>query len=99
LTNTIYDSDRKVAEQGKLSRGDSKHQQNFLDAIRSGDRLNAEIVGGHKSTLFCHLGNIAYCTGLTLEIDPATGQIRNNSAAAKLWACDYRQGWMPNASP
>jgi predicted dehydrogenase len=93
---TIYDSDRKVVEKDKLGRGDSEHQQNFLDAIRNGAQLSAEIEDGHKSTLLCHLGNIAYRTGQTLEIDPSNGHIRNNLAAEKLWTCDYRQGWMPN---
>lgn len=94
---TIYDSDRKIVEKDKLSRGDSEHQQNFLEAIRNGSSLNAGIEEGHKSTLLCHLGNIAYRTGQTLEIDPSTGHIRNNPTAEKLWACDYRKGWMPNA--
>jgi predicted dehydrogenase len=94
---TIYDPERKVVEENKLSRGDSEHMQNFLDAIRNGSSLNADIEEGHKSTLLCHLGNIAYRTGQTLEIDPSTGHILNNAAAEKLWACEYRKGWMPNA--
>ena len=34
---------------------------NFLQAVRANDadQLNADILQGHRSTLLCHLGNIA----------------------------------------
>jgi hypothetical protein len=43
------------------------------------------------------LGNIGYRTGQTIQVDPATGHIQNNATANKLWACEYRKGWFPNA--
>jgi predicted dehydrogenase len=93
---TIYDGQGKVVEQDKLSRGDDEHLADFLAAVRNGSRPNADIEDGHKSTMFCHLGNIAYRTGQALDIDPSTGHILNNTAAEALWAREYRQGWMPN---
>ncbi|MCG7860602.1 gfo/Idh/MocA family oxidoreductase, partial [Flavihumibacter sediminis] len=42
---------------------DAIHLNNFLDAIRKGSPLNAEIIGGHQSTLLVQLGNIAQRTG------------------------------------
>ncbi len=92
---TIYDAQRKVVEQDKLGRGDDEHLADFLAAIRNGSRPSADIEVGHKSTMFCHLGNIAYRTGQSLEIDPANGHIRGSAAAQALWARDYRPGWMP----
>jgi predicted dehydrogenase len=92
----IYDPKGKKVESDKLSRGDAEHLQNFLDAIRGGAKLNADIEEGHKSTMFCHLGNIAYRTGQTLTVDPATGHISDNAAADALWGREYRDGWMPN---
>ena len=74
---------------------DSFHLQNFFDAIRKGARLNSDIEGGHKSTLLAQLGNIAQRTGAILETDPASGRIRNNPEAAKLWSRDYEKGWEP----
>jgi predicted dehydrogenase len=92
---TIYDHDRKVKENEKSGGGDAEHLSNFLDAVREGSKPNADVEDGHKSTLLCHLGNIACRTGKSLEIDPTNGHIRNNSAAEALWAREYRSGWIP----
>ena len=91
----LYDVKGKKIESDKLGRGDAEHLQNFLDAIRNGAKLNAELEEGHKSTMFCHLGNIAYRTGQTLSVDPSNGHIINNTAAEALWAREYRDGWRP----
>ena len=85
---------RKLVEDEKGERGDAEHLSNFLDAVRNGSRPNCDIEEGHKSTMLCHLGNIAYRTGQPLEIDPSNGHIEN-SAAKALWACEYRKGWLP----
>jgi len=82
---------RKTA--GGLS--DTPHMRNFLDCIRSGKRPNADIEEGHKSTLLCHLGNIAWRTGHTLNTDPETGRILGDKEAAALWKREYRKGWEP----
>jgi predicted dehydrogenase len=94
---TIYDPDRRVVEKGPAGRGDAQHLANFLDAIRDGTALNADVEEGHKSTLLCHLGNIAVRTGQPLTIDPESGHILNNTAAEALWAREYRKGWLPEA--
>jgi predicted dehydrogenase len=77
--------------------GLSGHVANFVDAIRADDpaRLNSPIVEGHKSTLLCHLGNIAHRTGLALECDPANGHVLNSPAAMELWTREYEPGWEP----
>ena len=74
---------------------DANHIRNFLDAIRIGTSLNADILSGHKSTLLVQLGNIAVRSGSTLNIDPATGRIKNNNSALKLWSREYHKGWEP----
>jgi predicted dehydrogenase len=91
----IYDRAQKVVEKDGGRRGDDEHLADFLAAVRGGSRPNADIEEGHKSTMFCHLGNIAYRTAQALEIDPASGRIVGNGAAQALWSREYRNGWMP----
>jgi predicted dehydrogenase len=91
----IFDVKGKEVAQGNGPGGDKVHFQNFLDCIRNGKRPNSEIEEGHKSTLLCHLGNIAYRTGHTLNIDPKTGQIIGDKDAEALWSREYRPGWEP----
>jgi predicted dehydrogenase len=92
---TLYDPQRKVVETEKSNGGDAEHLSNFLAAIRGGATANADIEEGHKSTLLCHLGNIACRTGQPLEIDQSNGHIVNCSAAEALWKREYRAGWIP----
>ena len=85
------------AEKVDGPRGDIQHADDFLDAIRN-DRplgLNAEILEGHRSTLLCHLGNIAYRTGRTLKCDSRDGHVLDDPDAMKLWKRDYEPGWEP----
>ena len=62
---------------------------------KTGKRPNADIEEGHKSTLLCHLGNIAYRTGHTLNIDLKSGHIIGDKDAEALWSREYRPGWEP----
>jgi predicted dehydrogenase len=104
----IYDLDNKVVKEVKNDIEvnardrtnpsqllDALHIQNFFEAISKGTALNAEIVGGHQSTLLCQLGNIALRSGGTLNIDPSNGHIKDNPGALQYWKRDYHQGWEP----
>lgn len=94
---TIYDMQGKQVEEIKLDGGDTVHLTNFLEAIRSDGKteLNAPIAEGVKSTLLCHLGNIAYRTGHTLHLDPEKRQIVGDTEATALWTREYRKDWEP----
>jgi predicted dehydrogenase len=74
---------------------DALHIVNFFEGIRKGAVLNADILGGRKSSLLCELGNIAYRIGESLEIDPQNGRILNNPRAMQYWKREYEQGWEP----
>jgi len=97
-SHTVYDErDKEIEKTSSSSQGDNEHIVNFLDAIRNDGpfRLNAEIEIGHKSTLLCHLGNIAHRTGRTLNCDPANGHILGDDEAMRLWRREYFDGWEP----
>ncbi|MEX2306693.1 MAG: Gfo/Idh/MocA family oxidoreductase [Pirellulales bacterium] len=92
----IVDRAGKELERGNGSRGDDEHARSFLDSVRNGSRPSCDVEEGHKSTMFCHLGNIAYRTGQSLEVDPTNGHILNKSVAEAFWGREYRKGWMPD---
>lgn len=91
----LYDVKNKEIDKKSAAAGDKDHLENFLACIRSGSRPNADIEEGHRSTLLCHLGNIAYRTESVLKIDPTNGHILENEAAKKLWGREYENGWEP----
>ena len=97
---TIYDLNNKVVREIKSKREglfdfDTIHFANFLDGIREGKELRSGIEEGQKSTVLCHLGNIAWRTGHTVNFDPKTRKITGDEAAAALSSRDYRPGWEP----
>ena len=57
---TIYDLKGKQVEAIKGTGKDEAHLDNFFDAVRGSAKPNSEIEEGHKTTMLCHLGNIAY---------------------------------------
>jgi predicted dehydrogenase len=73
---------------------DNYHMQNFVDAVQKGSSLNSPIDEAIKSTLLCHLGNMAQHTGETLHVDTNTGK-PTSTEAMKLWGRSYEKGWEP----
>ncbi|QDT63061.1 Gfo/Idh/MocA family protein [Calycomorphotria hydatis] len=59
------------------------HFANWVQAIRSRRRedLFAEIREGHLSSSLCHLANVAYRTGRTLDFDGETETVKNDDEA------------------
>ena len=91
----MYDPKGKEIRKETGKGGDEVHIANLIAAARGAAKPNSEIEDGHKSTLLCHLGNIAHRTGRTLHCDPATGRIVNDTEAMKLWGREYAAGWEP----
>ncbi len=95
-TYVVFDkNDKKIDEGTQAGGGQAEHLQNFIAAIRADDagQLNQPILEGHKSTLLCHLGNIAQRTGRTAQCDPANGHIQNDAQQQALWQREYDPAW------
>ena len=92
---TVFDVKGKEVRKVPGTANMAGHLANFLAAIRGDAALNSEIEEGHKSTLLCHLGNIAHRTGRTLTCDPKNGHILDDKAAMALWTREYAKGWEP----
>ena len=85
----------KLREGKGAGGGDPAHIGNFIEAIRGNAKLNSPIEDGQKSTMLCHLANIAYRTNTVVQCDPKTGKLIDNPAGEKLWKREYRKGWEP----
>jgi predicted dehydrogenase len=92
---TIYDVKGKELRKATGKAGDVEHVANFLAACRGSAKLNSEIEEGHRSTLLCHLGNIAHRTGRSLRCDPKSGHIVDDKEATALWTREYAKGYEP----
>jgi predicted dehydrogenase len=90
---TLFDMHDKEVSTHTDRGGDSDHLADFLKAIRTSSRPNAEIEEAHQSTLLCHLGNIAYRTRQSLDIDPSNGHIKNLESSDNWWSKEYEKGW------
>lgn len=104
---TVYDQDNNEVWRRSRTAGEATmdvrggggltdfHIANMLEVIRNGDSVEqySPILEGHKSTLLCHLGNIAQHTGEALVCDPSNGHILNSEAAQSMWGRTYEPGW------
>lgn len=93
----LYDENGDEIERQQPSFSDLPHFTNFIDGIRDGAVLHAEIEDAQRAALMCHYGNIAYRTGTVVHTDPDTGaMIDATDEARALWGRDsYREGWLP----
>ncbi len=91
----IHDLKGAQIDAGSGPGGDVVHFRNWIDAIRDGARLNQDIEDAQRSTLLCHLGNIAYRVRREIHFDPVQRQIVGDAEARALWSREYRPGWQP----
>lgn len=91
----VFDMQGKELDRQSITRGEFEHLHDFLDSVRNDSKPTADVQTGVDSALLCHLGNIAYRTGTTVDFNPAERRIVNNSPAEDLWKRQYREGWEP----
>ncbi|MBL9135050.1 MAG: Gfo/Idh/MocA family oxidoreductase [Verrucomicrobiales bacterium] len=94
----VYDPKGVEIKSASGPGGDVLHFRNWIDAIRDNTALNQEIEDGQRSTLLCHLGNIAYRLRREIHFDPVQRKIVGDSDARKLWSREYRPGWKSKLS-
>jgi predicted dehydrogenase len=90
---TEQEADAKVETLNAQGTGEAPHLQNFINCVRSRKRaeLKAEVEEGHYSTALCHLANIAYRTGRTVNFDSKQERfIGDQEANASLTRANYR---------
>ena len=68
------------------------HVADFIDAIRTGRKANANAEVAHLTTSLCHLGNIAMQVGQSLRFDPEQERFVDSPAANELLARKYHEG-------
>jgi hypothetical protein len=67
--------------------------ERFIAGVRSrkAEDLGVEIEEGHYSSGLCHLGNIAYRLGRTVNFDPASETFAGDEEANAMLTRDYRE--------
>jgi predicted dehydrogenase len=94
-TCRVYDLNDKLVREVPGKGDDVVHFANFIAAIREGKSLNSEIEEGQRSARLCHLANIAWRSGHTLQLQAPSWKIVSDKKASAFVARTYRHGWEP----
>lgn len=77
---------------GELPLKIANHAEDFIDAIKTSRRPNADIEIGFRSAALCHLANIANRLGRSVNFDPAAEKVVGDAEAQAMLSRNYRQG-------
>jgi predicted dehydrogenase len=69
------------------------HYRNFLDCVKSRQDPIEPVETGHRTSMLCHLGNIAMRLKRKIKFDPQTLQIVGDDEAAGMLARPLRAPW------
>ncbi len=88
--------DKKPGPSGKGGGAHRELLRNFYDVVRSRKTsdLLAPVKYGRTAAALCHLGNIAYRLGRTVEFDPKTETFPGDEKANALLTRTYRAGFV-----
>ena len=74
---------------------DADHIEDFVSAVRSRKRPNADIEVGHRSMIMVHYANISHrLDGRTLRIDPHNENVIDDPEAMSFFRRTYREPWV-----
>jgi predicted dehydrogenase len=71
------------------------HFANFIAGIRSGEKLHSPVAEGNVAVTMLQWSNVAWERNRVLELDTATGKVKNDAEAMKQWGRAYEPGWEP----
>jgi predicted dehydrogenase len=93
---TFLGRDRKP---GPAAKAPSNEYERFIAGVRSRkiEDLGVDIEDGHQSSSLCHLGNIAYRLGRTVNFDPKTETFPGDAQANALLTREYRAPYVVRA--
>ncbi len=74
----------RLRNEGRPPAGDflTPHLQDFLDCVRTRQQPACDLKAGRVSSALCHLGNIAYRLGRSIDFDPVKESFGADRAAA-----------------
>ncbi|MDR3405753.1 MAG: Gfo/Idh/MocA family oxidoreductase [Chthoniobacter sp.] len=77
------------------------HWQNFIDCVKSRAKPRSDIYSMAKTTMCCHLANIAYQSGRTVEWNKQDLTVANPDAVSdcKSYSRPYREPWKLKTYP
>ena len=89
----------------KVFRNDGKNREryetgshigNFIEAVRTRDQshLTADCEEGHLSSAMCHLANVSYRLGRSLDFDPDTERCIGDEEADRMLTREYREPYV-----
>jgi predicted dehydrogenase len=89
-------AEAKSEDDVKVRELEYAHFSNFIDCVRSRkwQDLNADILEGHMSTAFAHLGNISYRTGRKLIFNSHSERFINDEDANSYLTRNYRHPYV-----
>jgi predicted dehydrogenase len=76
-----------------LPKINSRHQLNWLDCVRSGERPVADVEIGHRTNTVCMLANLGYQLNRELRWDPKKETFANDKEASDLILQPERKAW------
>lgn len=88
----LYGPRNKLIEEMRGNLNVAPHHRDFLDAIRTGRRSNADAETGHLSAALAHFSNIATRLRRTLRFDPARETFLEDTEASGMLRRTYRDG-------
>jgi len=90
----VYPDD--AAQQPVRGMGSEQHQRhvhNFIECVKSRELPRSDVEDAHKTTVLCHLGNIAFKVNRKLAFDSGTETFGDDAEANGHLGREYRAPW------